>query len=241
MVTITNNGKRTILCEPHDYKLFNGLERDLADYARKWKGGGWDDLKVNVDYAEGTSIYISRAELTPLGKPETSQLIIDSTHIENTSDETINVDVSLEGTIETTLSASITDSFSANISEKIGGDIEIFSAEVQLGMTMSYSETTTETEKKSITYKKKVAVKVEPGKAYDCDLVVHVKRAKYKFEISADIEGPVRIQYPSRRDGHYYWIFGIASYMHNTDELLGTITNSYAIDSHIIVSNSEIK
>ena len=47
------------LCGKHDYKKFPGLNGDLIQYAKNWKGGGWDDIRVNVPDARGTKIDIS--------------------------------------------------------------------------------------------------------------------------------------------------------------------------------------
>ncbi|MCL6755257.1 hypothetical protein KBT16_31495 [Nostoc sp. CCCryo 231-06] len=240
-VNVNYTGQTKVLCAEHDYRIFTGLESDLSNYARGWKGSGWDDLKVNVQYAEGTAIYVSNPIITPFGQPEVAQVILDNTHIQNTSDKTISTKVVLRGSIEQSVSVSVTDSFSTEISSKVGGDIKAVSVELGLTTTISTSSTSTNTETKKVEYEKSVEIAVDPGKAYDCQLIATVKKRKYQFDMEARIDGSVRIQYPSPRDGHYYWIFLIDSAWHNQDKLSGIISDGFAIDAQILVSNSSIK
>jgi hypothetical protein len=240
-VNLSYTGQTKVLCANHDYRLFTGLESDLSNYARGWKGSGWDDLKVNVEFAEGTAIYVSNPIITPLGQPEVAQVILDNTHIQNTSDKAITTKVVLKGSIEQSVSVSVTDSFSTEISSKVGGDIKAVSVEMGITTTISTEKTSTNTETKKVEYEKSVELVVDPGKAYDCQLIATVKKTRYQFDMEARIDGPVRIQYPSRRDGHYYWIFWIDSAWHNQDKLSGVISDGFAIDAQILVSNSTVK
>jgi len=240
-INLSYTGQTKVSCGDHDYRLFTGLESDLINYARGWKGSGWDDLKVNVEFAQGTAIYVSNPIITPLGQPEVAQVILDSTHIENTSDNKINTKIVLKGTIEQSLSISVTDSFSRQIASKVGGAIQAASLEMGITTTISTEGNSTNTETKKVEYEKSVEIPVEPGKAYDCQLIATVKKTRYQFDMEARIDGPVRIQYPSPRDGHYYWIFSIDSAWHNQDKLSGIISDGFAIDAQIIVTNSALK
>ena len=64
------------MCGEHDYKKFPGLNGDLIQYANNWKGGGWDDIKVNVPFAIGTRIVISDPTVKPKSLPAETSMVI---------------------------------------------------------------------------------------------------------------------------------------------------------------------
>ena len=126
-ITATFKGNSEILCHQHDYSKFPGLSDDLSTYARNWKGGGWDDIKVNVEYAEGTKIVVGKPIVRPYDEPTDTTVTLASDIIRNDSSEPIETIVELKGSFENSLTTKVEEEMSLNVGTEIGGGMQIFS------------------------------------------------------------------------------------------------------------------
>ena len=102
-VSARYNGNTQILCGEHDYHKFPGLSDDLSTYARNWQGRGWDDIKVNVEYAERTKILVGSPIVRQWGQPSKTAVIIAKDVVRNDSSQQFETTVQLKGVFENTL------------------------------------------------------------------------------------------------------------------------------------------
>ena len=77
-------------------------------------------------------------------------------------------------------------------------------------MSTTVSTTTrrgqTETSSMEIQYRRAVNLKLPPKTTYSVKMTATVEKRRVSVTLPSKIQGPFCIQYPQRRDGHYYWI-----------------------------------
>lgn len=235
------NGPSEILCHEHDYKKFPGLGGDLNEYARNWKGGGWDDIKVNVPAAEGTKIVISQPTVKQLSLPVDSTVILAEDTVRNNTDETMETSIQLKGTHTNSLSATVESELSTELGVEIGGEMEIFAASLSTKVTTTTRKGQTKASSKELQYTRIVNLKVPPKKGYTVKMTAKVETRKLSITLPCKIQGPFRIQYPSHRDGHYYWISYISSAarnsMHDQENFSITVEGGIAIHVDTVIED----
>ena len=208
-------GHTDILCGEHDYKEFPGLNEDLIRYAKNWKGGGWDDIKVNVEFANGTKIVISDPTVKPKSLPTETSVVIAQDKIHNNTDEPMETTIELIGKHTDVISATVESEFSQQLSVEIGAEIKIFSAAMSTTVSTTARRGQTETSSKEMQYRRAVNLKVPPKTAYSVTMTATVEKRRMSVTLPSKIQGPFRIQYSSPRDGHYYWISYISNAARN--------------------------
>lgn len=231
-VSATYNGPNEILCHDHDYKKFPGLSTDLIEYAKNWKGGGWDDIKVNVPYASGTKIVVSEPVIKPISLPDDVTVVLAEDTVRNDSDQPIDVSIQLKGTHSDSLSTTVESEFSTEVGVEIGAEIEIFSASMSTKVSTTSRKGKTEVSTKEMQYTRIVHLNVPPNMGFHVKMNALVSKRKVSVTLPSKIQGPFRIQYPSRRDGHYYWISRIgaaAKNNHDQENLIMTVEEGLAI------------
>ena len=218
-VSVEYYGPTEILCGEHDYKKFPGLNGDLSQYANNWKGGGWDDIKVNVPYATGTRIVISNPTVKPKSLPAETFVVIAQDKVYNNTDEPMETTIELKGTHTDSISATVESEFSQEVGVEIGAEIwKILSASVSTKESTTARRGHTETSTREMQYRRVVNLKVPPKTAYSVKMTAMVEKRKVSVTLPSKIQGPFRIQYPSRRDGHYYWISYISNAARNNND-----------------------
>lgn len=228
------NGPSEILCSEHDYKKFPGLDGDLAEYAKKWKGGGWDDIKVNVQYALGTKIVISEPIVKPQSLPVDTTVVLAEDTVRNYSDETIETSIQLRGTHTNSMSATVESEFSTELGVEIGAEIDIFSSSMSTKVSTTSRKGQTQTSSQELQYTRVVNLKVPPNKGYRVKMTATVQTREVSVTLPSKIQGLFRIQYPNRRDGHYYWMSYIScAASHNNDQSNFNITVEDGIAIHV--------
>jgi len=228
------DGPSEILCSEHDYKKFPGLGGDLANYAGNWKGDGWDDIKVNVEFAEGTKIVISEPIVKPQSLPSDTTVVLAEDTVRNDSHETMETSIQLTGTHTDSVSATVESEISTELSAEIGAEIKIFAGSMSTKVSTTARKGKTETLSQQIKHTRVVNMKVPPKKGYRVKMTAKVERREVSVTLPSKIQGPFRIQYPSRRDGHYYWISYISSAAsHNNDQANFRITVKEAMAIHV--------
>ena len=231
-VSVEYYGPTEILCGEHDYKKFPGLNEDLVQYAKNWKGGGWDDIKVNVEYAEGTKIVISEPTVKPKSLPVDTTVIIAQDEVHNKTEETIETSIQLKGTYTNSMTATVESEFSEEVGVEIKAEIEIFSASMSTKVSTTAKRGQSETSTRALEYTRIVNLKVPPKKGYSVKMTAAVEERKVSVTLPTKIQGPFRIQYPQRRDGHYYWITYICNAARNNNDqekMIMTIEDGIAI------------
>lgn len=241
-ITAKYNGATDILCEPHDYKKFPGLKKDLRDYARNWKGDGWDDIKVNVEDAEGTSIIVRQPIVQQMGEAQYKSVIIASDKVKNDSSEPIQESIQLKGSFTNSISLTVESEISSEVATEIGGSIEIFSASVSTKISTNMRRGKTQTESKSTEFTRVVNLNVPPNKGFRVKMTAMIEERKISVTLPSQIEGRFRIQYPHPRDGHYYWLSYISAAQrndHDKSNMVTIVKNGLAISVNTVIEDLE--
>ena len=236
------SGNSAILCGEHDYKKFPGLSDDLSTYARNWKGGGWDDIKVNVPHAEGTQISVATPIVEPYGQPTDTTAIIASDTIRNDSSQPFETTVELKGTFENSLTTEVEEEMSLEVGQEIGGEIKIFSASMSMTVATTSRRGYSETKRDEVEFTRSIKLTVPPNKAFDVKMEAVVQRQTVSVTLPSRIEGPFRIQYPERRDGHYFWISYISAAAkngHQKSDMVTIVQKGTAIDVYTVVTDAK--
>ena len=234
------HGPTEILCHEHDYKKFPGLEGDLAEYARNWKGSGWDDIKVNVQFAEGTKIVVSEPIVKPVSLPVDTAVVIAKDTVRNTSDETVEVSIQLKGTHTNSMSATVESEMSTEVAAEIGGDIDIFTSTLSTKVSTTARKGHTETSSREVQYTRVVNLKVPPHKGFLVKMTATVETRRVSVTLPSKIQGPFRIQYRDRRYGHYYWISYISNAAldnHDQAKLVIIVEDGIAINVETVIQD----
>ena len=233
-------GPNEILCGQHDYKKFPGLNEDLKQYADNWKGKGWDDIKVNVEFARGTKIVISEPTVKPKSLPADTSLVIAQDSVRNTTDEPMEAVIELMGTHTDSISATVESEFSQQVGVEIGAEIKIFSASTSVTVSTTARKGHTETSTREMQYRRSVVLKVPPKSAYSVKMTATVEKRKVSVTLPSKIQGPFRIQYPHPRDGHYYWISYISSAARNNNDqenMVMTVEDGIAVNVTTVIED----
>ncbi len=236
------NGKSEILCGEHDHNKFPGLNDDLSTYARNWKGGGWDDIKVNVQYAEGTKILVGKPIVRPYAQPADTTVILASDTIRNDSSEPFETTIELKGTFENSITTEVEQEMSLEVAAEIGAEIKIFSASMSTTVSTTARKGNSVSTSEEVQFTRTVKLTVPPNKAFDVKMEALVESRKVSVTLPSRIEGPFRIQYPSRRDGHYYWISHISAAAkdgHQKTDMVTIVERGTAIDVNTVVTDAE--
>lgn len=239
-IEVKYDGATEILCGEHDYKKFPGLEEDLANYANNWKGSGWGDIKVNVKDAEGTAIVVHQPIVKPLGDSHNESVVIVEDKVRNDSSEPINSSIQLKGTFTNSLSSTVESEMSREVAAEIGGAVEIYSASVSTKVSATAKKGQTETSSETTEYTRIVNFTLPPKKGFMVKMIAEVEKRKISVTLPSKIQGKFRIQYPSKRDGAYYWISYIsAAQQHNHDEsnMVIIVDNGKAIDVKTVIQD----
>ena len=233
-------GPTEILCGQHDYKKFPGLNEDLIQYAKNWKGGGWDDIKVNVEFAKGTKIVISQPTVKPKSLPAETSVVIAQDKVYNNTDEPMETTIELMGEYTDSISATVESEFSQQVGVEIGAEIKIFSASMSTTVSTTARKGTTEASSKKMQYRRAVNLKVPPKTAYSVKMTATVEKRKMSVTLPSKIQGPFRIQYPHPRDGHYYWVSYISSAARNNNDqekMIMTVEDGIAVNVETVIED----
>ncbi len=241
-ISVQFSGKSEIPCSEHDYYNFPHLVDDLSTYARNWKGGGWDDIKVNVPHAEGTKISVGKPIVRPYDHPTEKTVILANDTVRNDSSEPLETTIELNGTFEDSTTTEVEQEMSLELGTEIGAEIEIFSASMSMTVTTTARKGESSSSSKNIDFKRSLKLTVPPNKAFDVKMEALVESRKVSVTLPSRIEGPFRIQYPSRRDGHYYWISYISAAAkdgHQKTNMVTIVESGIAIDVNTVVTDAE--
>jgi hypothetical protein len=236
-IQATYVGKTNIPCGEHDYKKFPGLEAALRKYADKTFGGGWDDLKLNVDGYDA-AIYVSTPIVKPYGTPSDTTVILASNRVHNDSSDPFETKVELTGTFEDSFATTVEKEMSTEVATEIGGNIEIFSAKLSTKLSTTSRKGVTSKKGKSVAFKRTVTLKVPPKRAFQVKMEAVVENRKITVTLPCHIEGWCRVQYPRPRNGHYYWYFhtsAAATNGHEKTDMVTIVENGTAIYSKTLV------
>ena len=230
-------GPTEILCREHDYKKFPGLNADLVQYADNWKGKGWDDIKVNVEFARGTKIVISEPTVKPESLPADTSLVIAQDSVRNLSSEPFQTVIELTGTHTDSISATVESEFSQQVGVEIGAEMKISSATTSVTVSTTARKGHTETSSREMQYRRSVVLKVPPKSAYSVKMTAEVEKRKASVTLPSKIQGPFRIQYPHPRDGHLYWTSYISNAARNNNDqekMVMTVEEEIAVNVFIV-------
>lgn len=241
-VLVSYSGRSEILCAQHDYQKFPGLSDDLSTYARNWRGDGWDDIKVNVPHAEGTKIEVRQPVVRPYGQATETNVIVASDTIRNETSEPFKTTVELKGKVEHTLTTEVEEEMTLDVASQIGAEIKIFTGSLTTTVGTTSRKGTSSSERSEVEFTRKVELTVPPNKAYEVKMEAVVETRQVSITLPSRIDGPFRIQYPSRRHGHYYWISQISSAAknnHNKTNMVTIVKRGTAIDVSTVVTDAE--
>ena len=126
--------------------------------------------------------------------------------------------IELKGTHTDSISATVESEFSQEVGVEIGAEIKIFSASVSTKVSTTARRGHTETSTREMQYRRAVNLKVPPKTAYSVKMTATVEKRKVSVTLPSKIQGPFRIQYPSKRDGHFYWISYISNAARNNND-----------------------
>ena len=242
LISAKFTGKSEVPCGEHEYYNFPGLIDDLSTYARNWKGGGWDDIKVNVPHAGGTKILVGKPIVKPYDHPIETTVIIATDTVRNDSSEPFETTVTLKGKFTDNTTTEVEEEMSLEVGTEIGAILEIFSASMSTTVSTTARKGKRVSSSKEIEFTRSVKLTVPPKKALDVKMEAVVESCKVSVTLPCRIEGPFRIQYPSKRDGHYYWISYISAAAkdgHQKTNMVTIVKCGTAIDVNTVVTDAE--
>ena len=122
----------------------------------------------------------------------------------------------------------------------IGGSLVNCSASMSASLSTTARRGQSTSTKRTVEFTRSVDLKVPPKKAFQVKMEGVVQSCKTSVTLPSRIEGPFRIQYPSRRNGHYYWLSQISAAQkngHDKTNMVAIVDQGVAIDVRTNVSD----
>jgi len=173
-------------------------------------------------------------------QPQADESVIATDRFNNTTNQNVTHEFSLEGDFVNSLQVSTTStvSFSAGVNFEVD-ILPIFKLKFDMNYSFSSSKETTQFTQDDVKFQSSTTVDCLPNCDYSADLNVQSQLYKAQFQVPICLTGFARCTYSSKVNGHYYWYVLIDDFIDATSRCIeqsGGLASAVSVDSSTTLS-----
>eukprot|EP00026_Physarum_polycephalum_P014231 Phypoly_transcript_14721.p1 GENE.Phypoly_transcript_14721~~Phypoly_transcript_14721.p1 ORF type:complete len:190 (+),score=27.99 Phypoly_transcript_14721:385-954(+) len=168
-------------------------------------------------------------------QPADDESVVATDSFNNTTNQNVTHEFSLEGEYVNSLQITTTSSVSFSASVNFHVDVlPIFSMKFDINTSFSSSKETTQFSQEEIKYQSSTTVNCLPQCDYSAKLNVQSQLYKANFQVPICLSGWARCSYNSKVNGHYYWYVLVDDFITESQRCVaqnGMLGSAVSVDS----------
>jgi hypothetical protein len=217
-----------------------GIVSAISSQCKTLLGSTPNSIVVNDDtYPYKMCLFAGNATWANL-QPADDESVVASDNFNNTTNQNVTHEFSLEGEYVNSLQISTTSavSFSAGVNFNVDV-LPIFKMKFDMNTSFSSSKETTQFSKEDITFQSSTTVNCLPSCDYTAQLNVQSQLYKANFQVPICLTGWARCTYNSKVNGHYFWYVLIDDFIADASRCVnqnGALASAVSVDSTTTLS-----